>query len=72
MLYPITGINPKASCGVLNPPLRGIVQLTNSALLAELEFHNKKIKGGLKRRYEYDNDASRNSRALSGKHGHYL
>jgi hypothetical protein len=35
----ITGMNPKqaletdsaASCGVLNPPLRGIVQLTNSA-----------------------------------------
>ena len=23
------------------PPLRGIVQLTNSAALAELEFHNK-------------------------------
>jgi len=23
-------MNPKASCGVLNPPLRGIVQLTNS------------------------------------------
>jgi hypothetical protein len=29
----ITGMNPKASCGVLNPPLRGIVQLTNSAAL---------------------------------------
>jgi hypothetical protein len=26
-------MNPKASCGVLNPPLRGIVQLTNSAAL---------------------------------------
>ena len=25
----ITGMNPKASCGVLYPPLRGIVQLTN-------------------------------------------
>ena len=24
-------MDPKASCGVLNPPLRGIVQLTNSA-----------------------------------------
>ena len=23
--FPITGMNPKASCGVLNPPLRGIV-----------------------------------------------
>ena len=34
-------MNPKASCGVLYPPLRGIVQLTNSAALAELEFHNK-------------------------------
>ena len=40
---------PRARCGVLYPPLRGIVQLTNSAvpsmrrvyLLAELEFHNK-------------------------------
>jgi len=27
------GMNPKASCGVLYPPLRGIVQLTNSAAL---------------------------------------
>jgi hypothetical protein len=26
-------MNPKASCGVLYPPLRGIVQLTNSATL---------------------------------------
>jgi len=42
-------MNPKASfgnrfrssCGVLYPTLRGIVQLTNSAALAELEFHNK-------------------------------
>jgi hypothetical protein len=34
-------MNPKASCGVLCPPLRGIVQLTNSATLSELEFHNK-------------------------------
>ena len=49
-----TGMNPKTSCGVLNPPLRGIVQLTNSAApivtpwcplgylgysLSELEFH---------------------------------
>jgi hypothetical protein len=24
-------MNPKANCGVFNPPLRGIVQLTNSA-----------------------------------------
>ncbi|MEI6609927.1 MAG: hypothetical protein WCO53_09325 [Deltaproteobacteria bacterium] len=30
-----------ASCGVFNPPLRGIVQLTNSAALAELEFHKE-------------------------------
>jgi len=29
----ITGMNPKASCGVLYPPLCGIVQLTNSAAL---------------------------------------
>jgi hypothetical protein len=29
----ITGMNPKASFGVLNPPLCGIVQLTNSATL---------------------------------------
>ena len=28
-----TGINPKASQGVLYPPLCGIVQLTNSAVL---------------------------------------
>ena len=27
----------------MNPPLRGIVQLTNSAALAELEFHNKRV-----------------------------
>jgi hypothetical protein len=26
-------MNPKANYGVLNPPLRGIVQLTNSAAL---------------------------------------
>jgi hypothetical protein len=29
----ITGMNPKASFGLLYPPLRGIVQLTNSAAL---------------------------------------
>jgi hypothetical protein len=29
----ITGMNPKSNFGVLNPPLRGIVQLTNSAAL---------------------------------------
>jgi hypothetical protein len=29
----ITGIKPIASCWVLYPPLRGIVQLTNSATL---------------------------------------
>jgi len=29
------------SCVVLYPPLRGIIQLTNSATLSELEFHNK-------------------------------
>jgi zinc protease len=29
----ITGMNPKASCGVLYPPLCGIVQLTNSVVL---------------------------------------
>jgi hypothetical protein len=39
----ITGMNPKASCGVLNPPLRGIVQLTNSATLRfrNWSFNNK-------------------------------
>jgi len=26
-------MKPKASCGLLNPPLRGIVQLANSATL---------------------------------------
>jgi len=26
----VTGMNPKASCGILYPPLRGIVQLSNS------------------------------------------
>jgi len=31
----------RCNCGVLYPPLRGIVQLTNSATLSELEFHNK-------------------------------
>ena len=36
-------MNHKASCVVLYPPLRGIVQLANSAALAELEFHNKLI-----------------------------
>jgi len=41
----ITGMNPKASFGVLNPPLRGIVQLTNSATLWKLEFHNKILQG---------------------------
>ena len=25
----ITGMDPSASCGLLNPPLRGIVRLTN-------------------------------------------
>jgi hypothetical protein len=40
----ITGMNPKANCGVLNPPLRGIVQLTNSAALRfrNWSFNNKK------------------------------
>jgi hypothetical protein len=41
----ITGMNPKASFGVLNPPLRGIVQLTNSAALRfrNWNFNNKKL-----------------------------
>jgi DNA-binding Lrp family transcriptional regulator len=33
----------KARCGVLYPPLCGIVQLTNSTTLSELEFHNNLI-----------------------------
>jgi hypothetical protein len=40
----ITGMNYKANCGALNPPLRGIVQLTNSAALRfrNWSFNNKK------------------------------
>jgi hypothetical protein len=36
-------MNPKASFGVLNPPLCGIVQLTNSAALRfrNWSFNNK-------------------------------
>jgi len=43
VLQNITGMNPKASCGTLNPPLRGIVQLTNSAALRfrNWSFNNK-------------------------------
>jgi hypothetical protein len=38
-------MNPKASCGVLNPPLRGIVQLTNSVALRfrNWSFNNEVI-----------------------------
>jgi hypothetical protein len=39
-----------ASCGVLNPPLRGIVQLTNSATLRfrNWSFNNKCKKAKVK------------------------
>jgi hypothetical protein len=41
-------MNPKASFGVLNPPLRGIVQLANSAALRfrNWSFNNKFLKKG--------------------------
>jgi hypothetical protein len=43
---PVTGMNPKASRGILYPPLHGIVQLSNSATLRfrNWSFTNK-IKG---------------------------
>jgi hypothetical protein len=39
-------MSPKASCGVLNPPLHGIVQLTNFATLRfrNWSFNNKILK----------------------------
>jgi hypothetical protein len=46
MKQKITGMNPKASCGILYPPLCGIVQLANSATLRfrNWSFNNKILK----------------------------